>query len=113
MRCAKPRAGVAVESDGNLYVADYGNNTIRAGELPLAVAAAASRKTHTGAGSFDVSLALFGTPSVEPRTGGANGDHTLIFTLNHPLTGGSASVTSGTGSVAGTPGCRAPSCGST
>jgi hypothetical protein len=60
-----------------------------------------SRKTHGNAGTFDINLALTGNPGIECRSGRVNGDYTLVFTFSSPLTNvGSASVTSGTGSVA-------------
>ncbi|MDQ6654478.1 MAG: dockerin type I domain-containing protein [Chloroflexota bacterium] len=56
---------------------------------------AVSRKVHGSAGTFDVTL-----PGVECRTGGASGDHTLIFTFTNPLASVSgAAISSGTGSV--------------
>ena len=58
----------------------------------------ASRKTHGAAGSFDVIL-----PAVESRTGGGGGNHTLVFTFSNNVLGGSANVTSGTGSISGSP----------
>jgi len=59
-----------------------------------------SRKTHTGVGDFDVNLPLTGTRGVECRSGGATSDYKLVFTFPNNLTSvGSASVTSGTGSV--------------
>jgi plastocyanin len=71
---------------------------------PLQLMAAVSRKTHGGgAGTFDVNLPLSGTPGVECRTGGASGDHSLVFTCSNNLVSGSASVTGGTGSVSGSP----------
>jgi D-serine deaminase-like pyridoxal phosphate-dependent protein len=66
------------------------------------LSAAASRKSHGSAGTFDVELPLTGSPGIECRSGGANGDYTMIFTFANPLTSvGGASVTSGTGSVSG------------
>jgi hypothetical protein len=60
-----------------------------------------SRKTHGGAGTFDVDLPLTGNPGIECRSGGSNGDYTLVFTFANTLASvASASVTSGTGSVA-------------
>jgi hypothetical protein len=61
-----------------------------------------SRKTHGSAGTFDIDLPLprYPIPGIECRTGGANGDHTIVFTFANPLasvTG--ASVTSGVGSI--------------
>ncbi len=63
---------------------------------------AVSRKTHGGAGTFDVSLPQSGVTGVECRTGGATNDFTMVVTF-----GGSVSVTgspqaqviSGTGTV--------------
>jgi hypothetical protein len=57
--------------------------------------------THDGAGTFDIDLPLTGNPGIEPRSGGANGDYTLVFTFANSLTSvTSGSVTTGTGSVA-------------
>jgi len=68
----------------------------------------ASRMNHGGAGAFDVNVfqanALCGPAGcprgVECRSGGANGDYSLVFTFSANLTSvTSASVSSGTGSV--------------
>jgi hypothetical protein len=60
-----------------------------------------SRMTHGSAGTFNVDLPLNGNPGIECRSGGANGDYTMVFTFLNALTSvGNASVTSGTGSVA-------------
>jgi hypothetical protein len=62
---------------------------------------AVSRKTHGAAGTFDIPLPLSGEPGVECRsTGGA---HTLVFTFSNNVVSGNAAVTSGIGSVAGSP----------
>jgi hypothetical protein len=61
-----------------------------------------SRKTHGNAGTFDVDLPVIGATGIECRTGGANGNHTLIFTFANVLTNvAEAKVTSGTGTVSG------------
>lgn len=60
---------------------------------------AVSRKTHAGAGTFDISLPLTGSAAVECRTGG--GKCMLVFTFNNDVVSGGASVTTGTGSVSG------------
>ena len=44
-----------------------------------------------------------GQPGVECRTGGIDGNHTLVFTFSNDVVSGNASVTSGTGNVSGTP----------
>jgi hypothetical protein len=69
----------------------------------LDLASAVSRKTHTGVGAFDINLPLSGSPGIECRTGGTNGDHQVVFTFTNTVVSGSASVTSGTGSVSGSP----------
>jgi hypothetical protein len=64
-----------------------------------AALSAVSRKTHGAAGDFDINLPLTGTPGVECRTGAVAGDHKVIVTFANPVTVGSASITSGTGSA--------------
>ena len=59
---------------------------------------AASRMTHGGgAGTFDMPLPLNGS-GIEPRSDGT-GNYTLVLTFTNPVTGGTASVTSGSGSA--------------
>jgi PKD repeat protein len=62
-----------------------------------------SRMTHVSAGTFDVNLPLAGTRGVECRSGGTNGNYTLVFTFaNNLVSVDSATVTNGAGSVSGT-----------
>src|SRR5437016_1576603 len=58
-----------------------------------------SRKTHGGAGTFDVPLPLSGNVGIECRSGGATSDYQMIINFATTVTVGSASVTSGTASV--------------
>jgi hypothetical protein len=58
-----------------------------------------SRRTHGGAGTFDVPLPLTGSVGVESRSGGATNDYQMIINFASSVTVESASVTSGTGSV--------------
>jgi hypothetical protein len=83
-------------------------DTCRASSVPFQLTgptcsllvSAASRKTHGSAGTFDVDLPIGGTPGIECRSGGADGDHTMVFTFANTLSSvASARVTSGTGSV--------------
>jgi hypothetical protein len=66
---------------------------------PVQLNAVVSRKTHDSAGTFDIDLPLTGSPGIECRSGGANGDHTLVFsflnTLNasNPVRGITATAT--------------------
>ncbi len=70
---------------------------------PTQLTAAVSRKTHGSAGTFDINLPITGTPGVECRSGGAGGNHTIVFGFSHSVVSGDASVTDGTGSVMGSP----------
>ena len=62
---------------------------------PLQLTAAASRKRHGSAGTFEVNLPLSGGPGVECRS--TNGNHKFVFTFMTDVVSGSASVTGGTG----------------
>lgn len=68
---------------------------------------AVSRKLH-GIHPFDVALPVSGTNAVtngvECRSGGTNGDHQVVISFAGPVNFASASVTSGTGTVANTSG---------
>ncbi len=72
---------------------------------PVQLVSAVSRKVHGSAGTFDIGLGAQDPPppgslGIECRSGGANGDYTLVFTFANPLTNvAGASVTSGTGTV--------------
>jgi hypothetical protein len=66
---------------------------------PLSLVGAASRKTHGSAGAFDVDLSLDGS-GIECRSGGANGDHTIVFNFTNSLTSVDAASTN-CGSISG------------
>jgi hypothetical protein len=60
---------------------------------------AVSRKSHPGAGNFDIALPFGGDAlGIECRDSGGN--HTLVFTFNNDVVSGNASVTNGTGTAA-------------
>jgi hypothetical protein len=77
------------------------NKSIQAGQIPLLLTKAVSRKTQ-GAADFDISLPLTGSPGVECRTGGAGNNHTLVFTFTTNIVSGNASVTNGAVATPGT-----------
>ena len=56
-------------------------------------ASVVSRKTHGGAGAFDINLPLAGSAGIECRSGGANSDHQIVFTFPTAVTLGGATVT--------------------
>ena len=108
-----PFLGTNPNGTWNLYVLDdvAGNDgqiaggwslTITTSSAPaLQLTSAVSRKTHGGAGDFDINVPLTGEPGVECRSGAAG--HTLVFTFTNNIVSGSASVTGGTGTVSGSP----------
>jgi hypothetical protein len=66
------------------------------------VTSAVSRKTHGGAGTFDINLPLAGNVGVECRSGGGTNDYTMVVTFTNPVsvTGSpQAQVTSGSGTI--------------
>ena len=67
-------------------------------QAPMAQSAF-SRKVHGVAGTFDIPLPLTGNVGIECRSGGATNDYQMIINFATSVTVGSASVTSGTGSV--------------
>src|SRR5436853_6639798 len=72
---------------------------VRVGPGAPVAQSAFSRKTHGGAGTFDVPLPLTGNVGVECRSGGVTNDYQMIINFATSVTVGGASVTSGTGSV--------------
>jgi hypothetical protein len=46
---------------------------------------------------------LFPNGATECRSGGANGNHAIVFTFSSDIVSGSAAVTNGTGTIAGSP----------
>ena len=58
---------------------------------------AVSRKTHGPAGEFDVDLPVTGSAGIECRSGGPNGDHTVIISFANAVSVGGASVASSDG----------------
>src|SRR5437762_8980811 len=62
----------------------------------LTLLTAASRLTHAGAGTFDVSMPLSGISAVEDRS---SGTYNAVFTFNGAVTSGQVTVLSGTATV--------------
>jgi Dockerin type I domain len=100
VRVAGAAAGDANIGPGYATLVKDTGFTLRAAAL-LALTTAVSRKDHGPAGTFDIDLPLVGEPGVECRSSGGN--HTLVFTFSNNVVSGNASVTTGTGSVLGSP----------
>ncbi len=65
---------------------------------PVQLTGLASQKYHGPiAAFFEINLPLSGNPGIECRSGGANGNHTLVFTFANPLTRVDAVTVTGTG----------------
>ena len=94
-----PIAGITTDIDGNMRSATTPDLGADETQAPTAVSAV-SRKTHGGAGDFDIVLPPSGPVGIECRTGGATLDYQVVITFASPVTLGSAAVTAGTGSVA-------------
>ncbi len=100
---------VSDNTGGNVaYAATFNNEEdvyyVRVAPAVPVAQSAVSRKTHGGAGNFDVDLPLTGTTGVECRSGGATNDYTMVVTFvgNVTVTGSpQAQVTSGIGCVGG------------
>ncbi len=60
-----------------------------------------SRKTHGGAGTFDIDLMPNGTPGIECRSGGGSGVYQMIVQFANPVTVAGANLSAGSGSVSG------------
>jgi hypothetical protein len=78
---------VKAQRDNGRPAATYlvtGNTICSAGAItPVS---AVSRKTHGSAGDFDVDLPIAGPTGIEDRSGGPNGNHTVIVTFAAPVT---------------------------
>jgi alpha-tubulin suppressor-like RCC1 family protein len=86
--------------DGTSGVRTVPVAVLTAEALPPVLLGASSRKAHGAAGTFDLPLNLTSTnPTTEPRSGGAGGNHTIVFTFDKPVTAGNASVTAGPGTA--------------
>jgi Dockerin type I domain len=66
--------------------------------VPAPLTGVVSRKVHGSAGTFDIDLPPVGNPGIECRSGGDNGDYTLVFTFATPLTTVASVGASATGS---------------
>jgi hypothetical protein len=75
---------------------DIGAVELSPGVLPVS---AVSRKTHGGAGDFDINLPLSGVVGVECRSGGVTNDYKIVITFASPVTFSTAAVNDGTGSL--------------
>jgi hypothetical protein len=89
------------------FALDYGAIFDRPGfnvygaPFPVRLSRVGSRMSHGVAGVFDVELPSTGSPGVESRDGGPNGDFTVVFTFTHQVTEvGMAGITSGSGAIA-------------
>ena len=86
----------ARQISGGLALTNPVASTCLAGPSIIPVSAV-SRKTHGQAGIFDINLPLSGAAGIECRSGGANGDHTVVISFANAVSVGAASVVSSDG----------------
>jgi sugar lactone lactonase YvrE len=91
--------GIAVNSTGNLLVADPDSQEIHVGAPPVELTSAVSRKMHGNAGIFDIDLPQNGPVGIECRSGGATNDYTMVLSFVNNVSVEAAAVTAGTGNV--------------
>jgi hypothetical protein len=99
--CLSPSQCWAV---GAFAIGAYGHGVYQtlteAFTIPVQLISVVSTKVHGSAGTFDVDLPLAGNPGIECRSGGTNGDYTLVLKFaNTLISAGGASLASGTGSI--------------
>ncbi len=91
-----------VYSDGSITANSNVQDIVVNAPPPPSLINVKSRKTHTGRGDFNIGLPLTNPSGVECRTGGANGNHKIVFTFANAVSvngNPKAQVTSGTGTV--------------
>jgi hypothetical protein len=96
---ASSTARVKVEAIGNIFFDMSDTNFSITGPPALTVTGAVSRKTHPGAGDFDIALPLISPFGVECRD--SAGNHKLVFTFSNAVVGGNATVSAGIGTLSG------------
>jgi PQQ-like domain len=80
-------AGVEIQpprTDADIFALAY-NTTTPPLTPSVQLTGVVSRKIHGGAGKFDVDLPLTGPRGHECRSGGTNGDYTMVFTFSKTL----------------------------
>jgi glucose/arabinose dehydrogenase len=83
------------DAAGELYIADIGNGNVY--KISPMLVSAASRRIH-GSTAFDVDLPLSGPSGIECRSGGPNGNYTIVFKFAVPVSS-VAAASAATGSV--------------
>ncbi len=98
LRILSAESGPSFQGDPIAATLGMDNLRATAGGAPTPTSVV-SRKTHGGAGSFDISLPQSGPAGIECRTGGVSLDYQVVVTFASPVTASGAAVTGGTGSV--------------
>ena len=84
----------ATTTAGNQSSGNWGTAIANFTVPSIVPSAAVSRKTHGSVGTFDINLPLTGKAGVECRSGGSNGDYSVVVTFPNAVVVGSTSVTS-------------------
>ncbi len=91
------RLGADNNSDTGSWRID--NVVVTPETCPPVLLSAVSRKVHGGAGVFDISLPIAGTPGIECRSAGSAGGYQLILTFANSISFSGVLVTAGTGTA--------------
>jgi len=99
----RPDAGQKSQNNANDITGDGGytlvGNASCATNVPFL--GAVSRKVHGTSGTFDIGLPATGPIGIECRTGGQNGNFTIVFVFANPIVSVANTSMTGTGSVSG------------
>ena len=93
-----------VASQDSHYVALMRPTRVLVFAVPPVPLVSVTSKMTQGSSNFSISLPLEGTPGIECRSGGANGNYTIEVTFSRNVTFANASLTSGSGMVTNTSG---------
>lgn len=98
---ARPDAGQKSQNNASDITGDGGytlvGNASCATNIPLL--GAVSRKVHGNSGTWDIGLPATGPIGIECRTGGQNGNFTIVFVFANPIVNVASATVTGTGSV--------------
>lgn len=98
---ARPDAGQKSQNNASDITGDGGytlvGNASCATNIPFL--GAVSRKVHGNSGTWDIGLPATGPIGIECRTGGQNGNFTIVFVFANPIVNVASATVTGTGSV--------------
>ena len=97
----RPDAGQKSQNNANDITGNGGYTLVGNASCAVNVPflGAVSRKVHGNSGTFDIGLPATGPIGIECRTGGQNGNFTIVFVFANPIVSVANATVTGTGSV--------------